>query len=58
MVPELFSQNVPESRYIINMGSTLPIFPDVQKISGTLLPKDFNLILSAKPVWPNRTTET
>jgi len=33
-----------------------PGLPDVYKIVCTLIPQHFNVILSAKPVWPNMTT--
>jgi len=34
------------------------ILPNVQQILGTLPHFRFNVILSAKPLWPNTTTET
>jgi len=45
MAPELFYKHIPESLYIENWGTILS-------------PYYFNVILSAKLVWPNMTSET
>jgi len=59
-VPELFSKNIPESVYTENWGTILPLVTWCATNFGhfTAFTVRFNVILSAKPVWPNMTTET
>jgi len=42
-------------------GTGIPyhsLLPDMYQISDTLLSQHFNAILSAKPIWPEMTTDT
>jgi len=58
MVPELFCKNVPESLYVENMGTMLPMVTWCVTNFGHFITLYFNEILSAKRVWPNMATDT
>ena len=55
---QLFYRTVPESLYIGYMGTILPMVPWYVANFGHLTKLTFNAILSAKPIWPDMTTDT
>jgi len=58
MVPELFCKNIPESLRGGIGAPYHPWLPDMYQISDSLLSQHFNAVFSAKPIWPDMTTDT
>jgi len=58
MVPELYYENVPESLYTRMYGYYTTQGYLMCRQFDTFLSQHFNVILSAKFVWPDMTTDT